>query len=194
MYPLENWTENFNKAFTIAGSIAAETGTNFIGSEHLIYAFLSLPESEACKILAGEGVSKEEYGALFTHSVDTNYAREGLTPRTRLMYDLAVKQAEKDGLTPGTVHMLYQILCVECEGVRFLRRFADVESLKRRTVVALRVLKNKKMWGETESSSGSSSSFLTNDYEATQNEAPPRHGSLIPETLPIRRNARLSSL
>ena len=166
MYPLENWTENFNKAFTIAGSIAAESGTEFIGSEHLIYAFLSLPESEAYKILAGEGVSKEEYGALFTHSVDKKYTGKGLTPRTKLMYELAVKQAGRDGLTPGTVHMLYQILCVECEGVRFLRRFAVIETLKRKTIVALRVLKNKKEWGEMEESSGNSPSFLTSNYEA----------------------------
>jgi ATP-dependent Clp protease ATP-binding subunit ClpA len=72
MYPLSKSTENFRKALEIANRTAAELGTTFVGSEHFIYAFLCLPDCEAYKILAHEGVCKEEYGALFTKSVDKN--------------------------------------------------------------------------------------------------------------------------
>ncbi len=166
MYPLNNWTENFNKAFSIAGEIAAENGTEFIGTEHLIYAFLSLPVCEACKILNGEGVSVLEYGALFNYTVDKKYEGKGLTPRTMRMYELAAKDAEEDGLTPGTVHMLYQILCTsDCLGAQFLKRFADLQTLKEKTESAIRILKRKKDWGEAGETSANTPSFLTKDYE-----------------------------
>ena len=51
MYPLSKSTENFRKALEIANRTAAELGTTFVGSEHFIYAFLSLPDCEAYKIL-----------------------------------------------------------------------------------------------------------------------------------------------
>ena len=136
MYPLSKLTENFRKALTIAGQTAAELGTDFIGSEHFIYAVLCMPECEACKILVGEGVTKQEYGALFIKSVNPNCACKGLTPRVQLMYEKAVQSAEKEGVTAGTAHMLYQLLCVpECIGVRFLERFADIAALKSAQVV-----------------------------------------------------------
>ena len=171
MYPLEKWTENFNRAFIVAGQIAAECGTGFIGSEHLIYAFLSVPECEACKVLTGEGVSKQEYGAFFTYKVDKAYGGRGLTPRCQRMYELAAKQAEKDGLTPGTLHMLYQILCSsDCLGAQFLGHFASVDVLKEKTEVAIRVLQTKKEWGIVEEKHDSGVNFFASDYDGTSSE------------------------
>ena len=154
MYPLSRSTENFRKALEIANRTAAELGTTFVGSEHFIYAFLCLPECEACKILAHEGVCKEEYGALFTKAVDKNYQGQGLTQRMQQTYDRAVEQAEADGLSAGTAHMLYQILSAEtCQAVKYLRRFADIQALIDNTALTLRILKNKKAWGEVEQDS-----------------------------------------
>lgn len=165
MYPIEKWTENFNKAFTKAGNIAAECGTEFIGSEHLIYAFLSVPECEACGVLTGEGVSKQEYGAFFTYKLDKKYAGRGLTPRCQRMYECAAMQAEQDGLAPGTVHMLYQILCSgDCLGSKFLRNFASLDVLKAKTETAIRVLQTKKEWGITEATGGDVN-FFTSNYD-----------------------------
>ncbi len=151
MYPLSRSTENFRKALEIANRTAAELDTSFVGSEHFIYAFLCLPECEAYKILAREGVCKEEYGALLTKSVDKKYQGQGLTPRMQQTYDHAVEQAEADGLSAGTAHMLYQILSTEtCQAVKFLSRFADIQALMDNTSLTLRILKNKKAWGEVQ--------------------------------------------
>ena len=142
MYPLENWTGNFKKAFKQAGLIAAGCGTTYIGTEHLIYAFLCTPECEAYKVLSKEGITKERYGAFFQSNVDGNYPHEGFTERTRLMYDEAAKTAEMEGLTPTTLHMLSKILSAQCEGVRFLINLrVDIERLQRETALALRVYK-----------------------------------------------------
>ncbi|MBR4943112.1 MAG: ATP-dependent Clp protease ATP-binding subunit [Clostridia bacterium] len=151
MYPLTRATNNFRKALNVASVTAAQLNTSFIGSEHFIYAFLCVPECEACKILMGEGIDKTEYGSLLTHGVDKNYQGRGMTPRMQKIYDKAVEAAEADGLPAGTAYMLYQILCIECIGVSFLKRFVDVESLKLATEKAIRVIKNKRLWGEEDS-------------------------------------------
>ncbi len=151
MQPLSNTTDNFKKSIELAGAAASRLGTSFIGSEHLIYAFLCLPACEACKILEGEGVRKDEYGALFTKAVDKRYAAQGLTPRTQQIYARAIALAEKVELPTGTAHMLYAILCAgDCCGVSYLRQFADIEILKQKTLSALRALQHKKEWGEEE--------------------------------------------
>ncbi len=167
MYPLSRATENFRRALEIANKTAAELGTSFVGSEHFIYAFLALPNCEAYKILAREGLRKEEYGALFTASVDKNYQGQGLTPRMQQMYDRAVVQAEKNGMPAGTAHMLYQILCAsDCCAVSFLRRFTDVEALKQNTLSALRALRQRVEWCEEENDPSSVTDPLTSDYSA----------------------------
>ena len=96
MYSLSMATENFRRALEIAKQAAAEVaGTDFIGSEHFIYAFLSLPECEACKILVSSGVSKQKYEELFRGNVDKKYTGVGLTPNTQKMYDRAVMADRK---------------------------------------------------------------------------------------------------
>ena len=150
MYPLSKSTNNFKLALDIANQTAAELGTSFVGSEHLIYAFLCVTECEANSILSSEGVNRSEYGGLFTKKVDKNYQGQGLTPRMCKTYDRAVELAQADGLLASTAHMLYEILCMDCVGVAFLKRFADIEILKEKTLSAIQILKKKKEWGETE--------------------------------------------
>ncbi|MBQ7831839.1 MAG: ATP-dependent Clp protease ATP-binding subunit [Clostridia bacterium] len=165
MYPLSRATENFRKALELANRTAAELGTSFVGSEHFIYAFLALPDCEAYKILSAEGLTKEEYGALFTAVVDKNYQGKGLTPRMQQMYDRAVVHAENSGMQAGTAHMLYQILCAAgCCAVRFLQRFTDVEALKSNTLSALRALQQKKEWGEEGDTPSTVTDPLTSSY------------------------------
>ena len=137
MYPLENWTGSFKKAFKRAGIIAVNSGTKFIGTEHLIYAFLCTPDSEAYKVLHQVGVTKEKYGKFFQSNVDGSYDGEGFTPRTRVLYEMAAKLAVRDGVTPSTLHMLNQILFTKCVGVDFLSNLVDISHAQRETMFAL---------------------------------------------------------
>ena len=119
-----NCTENLNKALALANQFAAEVvETNFIGSEHLIYAFLGLPNSEAGKILLSSGVKKEEYIKFFKKG-DKSFGGDGMTPKTQRIYTRAVANAERDGSLTGTAHVLYEILSENCCAVSFLKRFA----------------------------------------------------------------------
>ena len=151
MYPLSRASDNFRKALQIANETTVRKGASYVGSEHFVYAFLCLPECSAYGILAGEGVTKNEYEEIFFKKIDTNSTYSGLTMRTQKMYDRAVLFSEETETPAGTAHMLYAILEVpDCFAVKILENFADIETLKAKTKHALTVLKNKKAFGEEE--------------------------------------------
>ena len=159
MYSFSAATEYFRKAWDIAVKAAGElVTTDFIGSEHFIYAFLHLPECEAYGILTGAGIEPDEYTRIFMAATTGTKGGEGLTPNTQKMYDRAVEAAQAEGLPASTAHVLYEILSVPtCCGARYLRRLAGesafeqkelLEELVRRTEIAIRILINKRNMGE----------------------------------------------
>ncbi len=175
MYPFSMATENFRKAMDIATKASAEyVETDFIGSEHFIYAFLKLPECEAYKILLGAGIDPEEYNRLFLlRTRGTKANCQGMTPNTQKMYDRAVELAQAEGLPASTAHVLYEILSVPtCCGVKYLltlvgesaaERKELMEDLVRRTESAINVLVYKKNVGEDISSITGGKSDLSPD-------------------------------
>ena len=167
MYPLSRASENFRKALQICNEITVEKGATYVGSEHFIYAFLSMPSCTAYGILSSEGVTKNEYEEVFFKHIDLKSKHEGLTRRTQQMYDRAVLLAEDADMLAGTAHMLYAILeNPDCFAVRILRQFADVDALAEKTKNALTVLKHKKMLGEEEQNGDVSLNPLTSEYGA----------------------------
>ena len=162
MYPYSMATEIYNKAMEIAVKTAAEVVyTDFIGSEHLIYAFLSVPESEAYKVLTAAGVSLDDYKQQFVPATKNTKGGEGLTPNTKKMYNRAIEAAQEEGLLASTAHMLYEILSVPSSmAVRLLRRLAGddlseqkalIEEIIHRTEKAINLLIYKKNHADDES-------------------------------------------
>lgn len=158
MYPYSMATEIYNKAMEIAVQTAAEVVfTDFIGSEHLIYAFLSVPESEAYKVLTEAGVILDDYKQQFVPITKNTKGGEGLTPNTKKMYNRAIEAAQAEGLLASTAHVLYEILSVpNCMAVRLLRRLAGddlaeqkelIEELIHKTERAISLLIYKKNHG-----------------------------------------------
>ena len=159
MYPLSMATENYRKALEIAATAAVEeVKTEFIGSEHLVYAFLRLPECEAYKILTAAGVTLEEYKKIFVPATYQTKGGKAMTPNTQKMYNRAVEEAQKEGLPATTAHVLYEILCVPSScGARYLRRTAGesaaeqkalIEDILQRTESTINLLIYKKNHGE----------------------------------------------
>ena len=175
MYPISRASENFKKALQLANEITALKGAYYVGSEHFIYAFLSMPECSAYGILAGEGVTKNEYEEVFFKGIDPRTKGEGLTRRTQQMYDRAVLLSEETETLAGTAHMLYAILEVpDCYAVRYLRKFADIETLKEKTKNTLVVLKHKKEFGEDEQLEIDGMDPLTSEYGGTLHSESPQ--------------------
>ena len=164
MYPLTRASDNFRKALSIANHITAEKGASYVGSEHFVYAFLCLPECSAYGILAGEGVTKNEYEDIFFQKIDKNSKIEGLTRRTQQMYDRAVLLSDETETPAGTAHMLYAILeNTDCFAVKILRNFADIPTLIEKTKTTLKSLKFKAVFGELDEQN-STLDPLTGEY------------------------------
>ena len=181
MYPHTMATEIYNKAMDIAVQTAAEVVfTDFIGSEHLLYAFLSVPESEAYKILTDAGISLDDYKQQFVPVTKNTKGGEGLTPNTKKMYNKAIEAAQAEGLLASTAHVLYQILAVpSCMAVRLLRRLAGddlaeqkelIEELIHKTERAINLLIYKKNHGIEEDSSLGNQSANTQETLAQRFE------------------------
>ncbi len=167
MYPLSKASENFKKALQFCNKVAAENESSYVGSEHFIYAFLNMPECTAHGILAGEGITKNEYGEWFFKTINKDSKIEGLTERTKRMYDRAVLLATETDTTPvGTAHMLYAILEVDCYAVKILKKLADIPTLLAKTKSTLLALKNKKIFGELPEEKPSNLNPLTEEYES----------------------------
>ncbi|MBQ7879642.1 MAG: ATP-dependent Clp protease ATP-binding subunit, partial [Clostridia bacterium] len=127
-----------------------------------------MPECSAYGILAGEGVTKNEYEELFFKCIDTKSKYEGLTRRTQTMYDRAVLLSEETETKAGTAHMLYAILeNDECMAVKILRKFADLEVLRGRTKQALKALKNKMLFGEESDAQEQTTDPLKAEFDNT---------------------------
>ena len=166
MYPLSMATENYRRALDEAAKVAAEeVKTDYIGSEHLIYGFLKVPQCEAYKILTEAGVRLGAYADVFIPATRGTKAGEGMTPNTQKMFDRAVEEAQAEGLLASTAHVLNEIMAVpSCCAVRYLRRLAGeeladqkalIENIIDKTESVINLLIYKKNHGEDETSADS---------------------------------------
>ncbi len=132
-------TANLDQAMSIANNVSVENGVSYIGSEHLIYAFLSMPSCVAYRVLT-EQITFAQYSDTFLRNLDKESRTRGLTDRTKEMFLRAVSLASKSGEKAGTAHFLLAVLEQEnCFAVKILRSLgADIAELKRRVTEELR--------------------------------------------------------
>ncbi len=170
MRPLSLASDNFRKALSLANAITVEKGASYVGSEHFVYAFLCLPQCRAYGILAGEGITRNEYEELFFKSICKNLKYEGLTRRTQNMYDRAVQLSEETETKAGTAHMLYAILQTpDCAAVKILKNFAEIDVLLQKTKNVLLALKHQSAFGEVDEGNDGHDP-LTDEYSGNTGE------------------------
>ncbi len=181
MHSFDYATENLKNAVLVATKTAAEkVKTDFVGSEHIVYAFLQNPDCEAYRILSRCEIYPDEYEKVFFDATRGTAASvpPGLTPNTQKMFNRAVEEAQKTGLFATTAHFLYEVLCVPtCVACRILRRLAGdsgaeqkemTERLLRETEDAVKILVYKKEAGEdidTSTGKGGSTGSLGERFE-----------------------------
>ena len=134
-----NFSDHLHRAVEIAKETAKLYGTAYVGSEHILYGILCVPESAGGKALVAAGVKLSAYKQAFKRSLNHNAKIAGLfTPRTKSLFELAVEfsmeHAEYKPLT-GTEHMLLAILEMnECLAVELLYGLGiDVKALYQKT-------------------------------------------------------------
>lgn len=123
------FSKTLQKVFSVAEQLAKDYGSSYIGSEHLVLAMLTCPESTACKLLILSKSNKEQFKEYFVRSIDKRANIKGYTPRTKNMIDNAV---ELGGAFTRTEHLLMVILnSDECLAMRVLRAMgSDINMLK----------------------------------------------------------------
>ena len=93
----DKFTINLQKAIKVSSDAAKHFGSSYIGSEHILFGILNVPECRACKLLKAAGVNEGAYRAVFVRSLDKNTKVAGFTPRTKNMFERACEFALCDG-------------------------------------------------------------------------------------------------
>ena len=115
----ENYSESLKQVFANADKLAEIFKSSYMGSEHLVFAMLNLPECAAYKILSTQGITAEEWEDYFARTIDTMSNIKGFTPRTQLMIQ---KATELSNHVTRTDHLLAAIMSFDdCIAMRTLR-------------------------------------------------------------------------
>lgn len=121
MYPFERFTETSKRVLTVAQEEAERSHHSYIGTEHILLAFLRIPESVAYVVLERLNVDVAHVRPIIDMTLN---ARERIviqqiipTSRVKKIIDLSFAEARRmgDGFV-GTEHLLLGML-MEGEGV-----------------------------------------------------------------------------
>ena len=134
MSDFNRFSINLQKVIKISLDAAKTFGSDYVGSEHILFGILNVPECRAGKLLLSFGIRENEYRAAFVRTLDKRVKISGFTPRTKGMFEKALECAvEHDGpgASVGSEYMLLAILMDdESVAVRLLRMLgADVDML-----------------------------------------------------------------
>ncbi|MDR1605162.1 MAG: ATP-dependent Clp protease ATP-binding subunit [Gracilibacteraceae bacterium] len=116
----ENFTQKAKKVVGIAESLAQKMGHNVIGTEHLLLALLEEGECIAAQVLRALSVEPTRIRQRITGIVGKGETHKGPvapSPRMKRVVQIAVEEAQRQGLNyVGTEHLLLGLL-IEGEGV-----------------------------------------------------------------------------
>lgn len=105
------FTTHLSQVWKIAEDSAELYKTQYIGSEHLLLAFLCVNDCSAAKLLNAAGVTLEKYRDSFRRAIQHCGSFRGISPRTRKVFDDAAGYAFDAGQAlVGTEHALRALL------------------------------------------------------------------------------------
>ena len=103
------FSSNVNQVIDVATELARRSGCKYIGSEHILFGLINVPEGRAASILKEAGVESQRYLTLFMKTVDHNVIIPGnmFTARTKKLFETAIDVSLKahSGYV-GTEHLL----------------------------------------------------------------------------------------
>lgn len=111
---MNRFTDGAKNALTYAKKSTQELGQDYIGTEHLLIGLIKEEKGIAAKTLKSFGLTATKIETLVIQLVgrgQSNSPQIGLTPRTKLVLELAVNEANQMGHNyVGTEHILMGIL------------------------------------------------------------------------------------
>lgn len=128
------FSRNVYKVIDIATALAKRYGTRYIGSEHILFGLLNVPDGRSSSILRQAGVDNDRYLTLFQRGVDKELIIPGnmFTARTKRLLEKAldISLKARSGYV-GTEHLLLAVLTeTDSMAVMILRHLkVDVEKM-----------------------------------------------------------------
>lgn len=112
----EAFSSNVNQVIELATTLAKRSGCKYLGSEHIMFGLINVPDGRAAAILREAEVDNDRYLYYFKKTVDRNIIVPGnmFTPRTKRIFETAVDISLKahSGYV-GTEHLLLAVLTDE---------------------------------------------------------------------------------
>ena len=106
-----NYTKLVKEAIEIARGKAIEKNSNFIGTEHMLYAISSLEDCVASKILLNHGVTSTIIDSLIEKEKGRKKNNIEFSSKLKSIFDSCEDMCEKaDILEYGTEHILFEIV------------------------------------------------------------------------------------
>ncbi len=109
----ESFSRNVSTVLDISTQLAKKTGCRYIGSEHLLFGLINVPDGRSASILKEAGVDSNRYLEYFKKTIDVNLVIPGnmFTPRTKALLEKSIDISLKarSGFV-GTEHLLLAIL------------------------------------------------------------------------------------
>ena len=95
------YTKNAKEVLRLAGEAAAENGSGYVGTEHLLLGMIREPEGVASQVLKNNGITEEKLKDMISslrleEGKTAVLDREGYTPRLRDILDGAEELAEEE--------------------------------------------------------------------------------------------------
>ena len=122
------YTAKARKALELAGKLSKTLQHNYIGTEHILLGLLKEGTGVAAQILMDNGVEEDQLLQLIEDLIAPSAGavsvaeRDGYTPKTRILLDMAASEADRfrsDDI--GTEHLLLAILkSMDCAASRLL--------------------------------------------------------------------------
>lgn len=122
------YTAKAQKALDIAGKLSKNLQHNYIGTEHILLGLIKEGSGVAAQILMDNGVEEEQLMQLIEDLIapsDSSVAiaeRDGYTPKTAVLLDMAAAEADRfHSEAVGTEHLLLAIIkSMDCAASRLM--------------------------------------------------------------------------
>ena len=112
----EAFSRNVNQVIELSTALAKRFGCRYIGSEHILFGLMNVPDGRAAAILREAEVDNDRYLQIFKRTIDKSIIIPGnmFTPRTKSLFEKSVYISLKahSGYV-GTEHLLLAILLAE---------------------------------------------------------------------------------
>lgn len=127
----DRYTDGVKNAWKFAAQEAAKSGSDYIGTEHLLIGIAHEGDSAGGKILNSLGITVGTLEELLSGSRNTSLSRRSelyVAPRTKRVLEMAVEEANELGNSyVGTEHLLLAILHEGGLAVRILEQLGVTE-------------------------------------------------------------------